>query len=150
MRVLVQRVSRASVAVEGRTVSSVGPGLLVLLGVGAEDGGEDADWLARKVATLRIFPDDDGVMNVSVADAGGEALVVSQFTLLASTKKGHRPSYIRAARPVQAVPLYERFCERLEDAVGRPVGRGEFGAAMSVELVNEGPVTIWIDSRNRE
>jgi D-tyrosyl-tRNA(Tyr) deacylase len=130
--------------------SSIGTGLLVLLGVGHDDGQEDLDWLVKKIAGLRIFNDDDGVMNRSVTDVGGEALVVSQFTLMASTKKGNRPSYIGAAGHEKAIPMYEAFCSALSAAIGRPVGTGEFGADMKVALVNDGPVTICIDTKNRE
>jgi D-tyrosyl-tRNA(Tyr) deacylase len=150
MRVLIQRVSEASVTVDSKTISRIGEGLLILLGVSVEDDESDLEWLVNKVANLRIFPDAEGVMNRSLLDAEGEALVVSQFTLQAATKKGNRPSYIKAARPEQAVPLYEKFVSRLEALLGKKVGTGEFGAMMSVALTNEGPVTIWIDSRNRE
>ena len=150
MRAIIQRVSSASVTIEGETRSSIGLGLLVLLGVGHEDGPEDIDWLVKKIAALRIFPDDEGVMNRSVVEVGGDALVVSQFTLMASTKKGNRPSYIKAAGHELAVPLYEAFCAALSDAVGRTVGTGEFGADMKVALVNDGPVTICIDTKNKE
>ena len=149
MRVVIQRVSSASVSIDGQVRSAIGPGLMILLGIGPEDGPEDIDWLVRKVAGLRIFNDEAGVMNRSVVDVGGEALVVSQFTLMASTKKGNRPSYIGAAGHELAIPLYEAFCQALSEAVGRPVGTGEFGADMKVALVNDGPVTICIDSRNR-
>ena len=149
MRVVIQRVSSASVTIGGEVRSSIGPGLLVLLGIGPDDGPEDIDWLVRKVAGLRIFNDDEGVMNRSVVEVGGEALVVSQFTLMASPKKGNRPSYIGAAGHELAIPLYESFCQALTAAVGRPVGTGEFGADMKVSLVNDGPVTICIDSKNR-
>ena len=149
MRVVIQRVSSASVSIDGQVRSAIGPGLMILLGIGPEDGPEDIDWLVRKVAGLRIFNDEAGVMNRSVVEVGGEALVVSQFTLMASTKKGNRPSYIGAAGHEIAIPLYEAFCQALSDAVGRPVGTGEFGADMKVALVNDGPVTICIDSRNR-
>lgn len=149
MRVVIQRVSGASVSIGGRVRSSIGPGLLVLLGIGPEDGPEDIDWLVRKVAGLRIFDDEAGVMNRSVVEIGGEALVVSQFTLMASTKKGNRPSYIGAAGHELAIPLYKSFCQALAAAIGRPVGTGEFGADMQVALVNDGPVTICIDSKNR-
>ena len=148
MRVVIQRVRSASVTIGGRQCSAIGPGLLILLGIGHEDGPEDIDWLVRKVAGLRIFDDEAGVMNRSVVEAGGEALVVSQFTLMASTKKGNRPSYIGAAGHEIAIPLYEAFCAALSDAIGKPVGTGEFGADMQVSLVNDGPVTICIDSRN--
>ena len=149
MRVVIQRVSSASVSIDGQVRSAIGPGLMILLGIGPEDGPEDVDWLVRKVAGLRIFNDEAGVMNWSVVEVGGEALVVSQFTLMASTKKGNRPSYIGAAGHEIAIPLYEAFCQALSEAVGRPVGTGEFGADMQVALVNDGPVTICIDSRNR-
>lgn len=149
MRVVIQRVSSASVTIAGQVRSAIGPGLLVLLGIGPDDGPEDIDWLVRKVAGLRIFNDEAGVMNRSVVEIGGEALVVSQFTLMASTKKGNRPSYIGAAGHELAIPLYEAFCQALTEAVGRPVGTGEFGADMQVSLVNDGPVTICIDSKNR-
>jgi D-tyrosyl-tRNA(Tyr) deacylase len=150
MRALIQRVSSASVTIAGNLHSSIGPGLLVLLGVEEADGEEDITWLAGKIARLRIFSDAAGLMNLSVAEAAGEALVVSQFTLHASTKKGNRPSFIRAARPEQSVPAYESFCEALGAEMGRSVQRGEFGADMQVALVNDGPVTIWMDSKLRE
>ena len=149
MRVVIQRVSSASVSIGGKVHSSIGRGLMVLLGVGHDDGQEDIDWLVRKVAGLRIFDDEAGVMNRSVVEIGGDALVVSQFTLMASTRKGNRPSYIGAAGHEVAIPLYESFCQALSEAVGRPVGTGEFGADMQVALVNDGPVTICIDSKNR-
>ncbi|MBR5075677.1 MAG: D-tyrosyl-tRNA(Tyr) deacylase [Bacteroidales bacterium] len=149
MRVVIQRVSEASVTIGGEVRSAIGQGLLVLLGIGPDDGAEDIDWLVRKVAGLRIFDDEAGVMNRSVVEVGGEALVVSQFTLMASTKKGNRPSYIGAAGHELAIPLYESFCQALGAAIGRPVGTGEFGANMQVALVNDGPVTICIDSKNR-
>ena len=149
MRVVIQRVCEASVTIEGEVRSRIGQGLLVLLGVGPDDGAEDIDWLVRKVACLRIFDDEAGMMNRSVVEVGGEALVVSQFTLMASTKKGNRPSYIGAAGHELAIPLYASFCRALSEAIGRPVGTGEFGADMQVSLVNDGPVTICIDSRNR-
>ena len=150
MRTVIQRVSSASVAIDGRTVSSIGNGLLVLVGVENGDTEDDMRWLVGKTAGLRIFNDGDGVMNRSVIDCGGEVLAVSQFTLTASTRKGNRPSYIRAAGHGLAVPLYERYCEELSAAIGKPVGRGVFGADMKVSLVNDGPVTIIIDSRIRE
>ena len=149
MRVVIQRVLEASVTIDGKVRSSIGPGLLVLLGVGPDDGQEDVDWLVRKVAGLRIFDDEAGVMNRSVVEVGGEALVVSQFTLMASTRKGNRPSYTGAAGHSIAVPLYEVFCQLLSREMGCPVGTGEFGADMKVSLVNDGPVTICIDSKNR-
>lgn len=150
MRVVVQRVSSASVTIDGEVKSAIGRGLLILLGVGHEDGAEDIDWLVRKLAGLRIFDDEAGVMNRSIVDVGGEALVVSQFTLMASTKKGNRPSYIGAAGHELAIPLYEQFCSALSAAVGKKVATGEFGADMKVALVNDGPVTICIDTKNKE
>lgn len=149
MRVVVQRVSSASVTIGGQVKSSMGAGLLVLLGIGHEDDEEDIDYLVKKTSALRIFNDDAGVMNRSVTDVGGEVIVVSQFTLMASTKKGNRPSYIEAAGHEKAIPLYEEFCRRMSVAIGKPVGTGEFGADMQVSLVNDGPVTICIDSKNR-
>ena len=150
MRAVIQRVSSASVTIDGAVKSAIGQGLLILLGIGHEDGPEDIDWLVKKIAGLRIFDDNSGVMNRSVIDVGAEALVVSQFTLMASTKKGNRPSYIGAAGHELAIPLYERFCSALTDAIGRPVGTGEFGADMKVALVNDGPVTICIDTKRKE
>ena len=150
MRAVIQRVSSASVTIDGAVKSSVGPGLMILLGIGHGDGQEDIDWLVKKTAGLRIFDDEAGVMNCSVVDVGGDVLVVSQFTLLASTRKGNRPSYIGAAGHELAIPLYELFCAALSAAIGRPVGTGEFGADMKVSLVNDGPVTICIDTKNKE
>ena len=150
MRAVIQRVSSASVTIDGVVKSAIGPGLMILLGVGHEDTQEDIDWLVRKTVGLRIFNDDAGVMNRSVVEVGGEALVVSQFTLMASTKKGNRPSYLGAAGQELAIPLYEQFCAALSAAIGRPVGTGEFGADMKVALVNDGPVTICIDTKNKE
>ena len=150
MRAVIQRVSSASVTIGGQVKSSIGKGFLILLGVGYEEGQEDIDWLVKKISGLRIFDDEAGVMNRSVVDVGGEALVVSQFTLMASTKKGNRPSYIHAAGHEIAVPLYESFCTALSEALGKPVGTGEFGADMKVALVNDGPVTICIDTKNKE
>jgi D-tyrosyl-tRNA(Tyr) deacylase len=149
MRVLVQRVSEASVTIDGERVSAIGTGLLVLAGFEAGDAPADLEYCARKLAQLRIFADDAGVMNLSLLDIGGEALIVSQFTLLAETKKGNRPSYIRAARPEEGNALYGQFLALMEQVLGKPVGRGRFGADMKVALVNDGPVTIWIDSRQR-
>ena len=149
MRVVIQRVSSASVTIDGVVKASMGPGLLILLGIGHEDEAADMDYLVKKTAGLRIFNDEDGVMNRSVVDVGGEVLVVSQFTLMASTKKGNRPSYIEAAGHEKAIPLYEAFCSRLSEAIGKSVGTGEFGADMKVALVNDGPVTICMDSKNR-
>ncbi len=150
MRALIQRVSSASVTIDGRVHSAIGPGLLVLLGVEDADTAEDTAWLCGKIARLRIFPDDAGAMNLCLADTGGDALVVSQFTLFASTKKGNRPSFLRASRPEFAIPAYEVFLSALEKELGRPPASGVFGANMKVKLVNDGPVTIWIDSRARE
>lgn len=150
MRAVVQRVSRAAVAAEGVSVAEIGPGLLVLLGVATGDSEEDVQWLATKIARMRIFADEAQAMNRSVVEAGGEALVVSQFTLQASTKKGNRPSYIKAAPESISRPLYDRFTAALSEALGKPVATGEFGADMQVALINDGPVTIWIDSRNKE
>ena len=150
MRVLIQRVRESSVAIGGRTKSAIGRGLLVLAGVEAADTAEDLAWLAAKIVKLRVFDDEAGVMNLDVRQIGGEVLVVSQFTLYASTKKGNRPSYVRAAPEAVSRPLYERFTETLAEALGKPVATGEFGADMQVALVNDGPVTIWIDSRNKE
>lgn len=149
MRIVIQRVLSASVTIGGAVRSSIGPGLLILLGVGQEDDGADIDYLVKKTAGLRIFDDEEGVMNRSVVDVGGDVIVVSQFTLLASTRKGNRPSYIEAAGHEKAIPLYEEFCRRLSEAIGKPVGTGEFGADMKVALVNDGPVTICIDSKNK-
>ncbi len=150
MRLVIQRVLRASVGIAEKTVSEIGKGLLVLVGVESGDTEEDMRWLVGKTAGMRIFNDENGVMNLSVADVGGEVLAVSQFTLTASTKKGNRPSYIRAAGHDVAVPLYEKYCDGVSTAIGKPVGRGVFGADMQVSLVNDGPVTIIIDSRIRE
>ncbi len=150
MKAVVQRVSEASVTIEGAVKSEIGKGLLVLLGVGDGDTAEDIDWLVRKIVNMRIFPDSEGVMNVSVLDDGGDIIVVSQFTLMASCKKGNRPSYVKAARPEVSIPLYEEFCRRLSAALGKAVGTGEFGADMKVRLLNDGPVTICLDTRNPE
>jgi D-aminoacyl-tRNA deacylase len=150
MRAVVQRVSEASVTIDGLVTGQIGRGVLVLVGVEVGDSPGDADWLASKIVALRIFPDDEGKMNRSLVDAAGEALVVSQFTLPAGTKKGNRPSFVRAAPPEEAVPLYERFVAEIERGLGRPVARGVFAADMQVALVNDGPVTIIIDSRSRE
>lgn len=150
MRVVIQRVKEASVAIGGRTKSQIRTGLLVLLGIEEADTQEDIDWLCRKIVALRIFDDADGVMNRSIVDIGGDIIVVSQFTLMASTKKGNRPSYIRAARPETAIPLYETFCAHLSALLGKPIGTGQFGADMQVSLLNDGPVTICIDTKNKE
>lgn len=150
MRIVIQRVSHASVTIDGEVKSKIGKGYLVLLGVCEEDGQEDVDWLVKKVIGLRVFDDENGVMNRSIMDVGGEILVVSQFTLFASYKKGNRPSWLRAARHEISVPLYESFCKRLSEALGKKVGTGEFGAYMKVELLNDGPVTICMDTKNKE
>ena len=150
MRTVIQRVQHASVTIDGTVKSSIGNGLILLLGVEESDTSEDVDWLVRKVAALRVFDDDNGVMNRSILDVQGEALVVSQFTLYASYKKGNRPSWFRAASHEISVPLYEEFCSKLSEALGKPVGTGEFGADMKVELLNDGPVTICMDTKNKE
>ena len=150
MRTVLQRVSKASVTVEDKVVSSIGNGLLVLLGVEDADGKEDIDWLANKIINLRIFSDENDVMNGSVIDIDGDIIVVSQFTLHAQTKKGNRPSYIKAAKPDVAIPMYEAFVEVLEQRLGKKVGTGIFGADMKVELLNDGPVTITMDTKNKE
>ena len=150
MRTVIQRVTHASVTIDGNVKSEIRPGLLILLGVEGSDNSEDVDWLVKKVAALRIFDDEQGVMNRSLTDVGGEALVVSQFTLYASYKKGNRPSWFRAATHDISIPLYEEFCTKLSSAIGRPVGTGEFGADMKVELLNDGPVTICMDTKNKE
>ena len=150
MRVVIQRVSAASVTIDGTLKSAIGWGLLLLLGIEHEDTDDDLDWLVKKIAALRIFSDEAGLMNRSVQDIGGACLVVSQFTLHASTKKGNRPSFIRAARPDFAVPMYKKFVAALARESGRPVFTGEFGADMKVSLLNDGPVTILMDSKNRE
>ncbi|MEM9237392.1 MAG: D-aminoacyl-tRNA deacylase [Verrucomicrobiota bacterium] len=150
MKAVLQRVSEASVTIDGETVSSIGRGLLVLLGIEERDTEEEIAWLVGKICRMRIFGDDEGLMNLSLSDTGGDAIVVSQFTLHALTKKGNRPSFIRAARPEQSEPLYDRFCEVMSTELGKNVGRGRFGADMKVGLVNDGPVTIVIDSLNRE
>ena len=150
MKIVIQRVSRASVTIDGKVKSSIGRGFLVLLGIASDDTVEDVDWLCKKIVNLRVFDDENGVMNKSILDINGDILVISQFTLMASYKKGNRPSWIHAAPHSIAIPLYELFCSRLGDAIGRPVGTGEFGADMKVELLNDGPVTICMDTRNRE
>jgi len=150
MRAILQRVLEASVTVDGKEISSIGPGLLLLLGVEEGDTEEDVAWLSGKISRMRIFSDDEGKMNRSVVDAGGGIIVVSQFTLHASTKKGNRPSFLKSAPPAVSEPLYEKFCEALGGETGGPVGRGIFGADMKVALVNDGPVTIFVDTRARE
>ena len=150
MRALIQRTKYASVAIEGKCKSAIKQGLLVLVGIEEADEKGDIEWLCKKIVNLRIFDDENGVMNHSVLDINGEILVVSQFTLHASTKKGNRPSYIRAAKPEISIPLYETFCKELSISLGKEVGTGEFGADMKVELLNDGPVTIWMDTKNKE
>jgi D-tyrosyl-tRNA(Tyr) deacylase len=150
MRALIQRVTSASVTINGQTSGQIDPGLLILLGIEDADTTEDINWLCGKISRLRIFSDEDGLMNRSVTDVNGGLLVVSQFTLYGSTKKGNRPSFIRSAKPPVAIPLYKQFVKTLGEVAGRPVETGEFGADMQVALVNDGPVTIWIDSRARE
>ena len=150
MRVLIQRVTHASVTVDGEVFGEIGPGLLVFLGIEDADGEEDIRWLSGKIVNLRIFNDEEGVMNRSVLDTGGDVLLVSQFTLHAAIKKGNRPSYIRASKPEVAIPLYEQMIRQLEADLGKPVQTGIFGADMKVALLNDGPVTIWMDSKARE
>ena len=150
MRVLIQRVKAASVTVDGEVISLIHNGLLVFVGVTDDDNREDILWLTKKIANIRLFDDENGVMNRSVIEAGGDILAVSQFTLMASTKKGNRPSYIKAAKPDISIPLYEEFCSEMELAVNKPIKRGVFGADMKVSLLNDGPVTIFIDSKNKE
>lgn len=150
MRILIQRVKNASVTVDNELISLINKGLLIFVGIGEDDNDEDIQWLAKKIANIRLFDDENGVMNKSVIDINGEVLAVSQFTLMASTKKGNRPSYIKAAKPEISVPLYEKFCTETEIAINKPIKRGVFGADMKVDLLNDGPVTIFIDSKNRE
>ena len=150
MRIVIQRVSRASVTIEGTVKSAIEKGYLILIGVCEEDTEEDVEWLVRKVVGLRVFDDENGVMNKSIMDVDGNVLVISQFTLFASYKKGNRPSWLRAAKHEISVPLYESFCTKLSAALGKKVGTGEFGADMKVELLNDGPVTICMDTKNKE
>lgn len=150
MRVVIQRVQHASVTIEGTLHSKIGKGYLILLGVCEEDTSEDVEWLVKKIVDLRVFEDENGVMNRSIMEEDGEALVVSQFTLYASYKKGNRPSWFRAASHEISIPLYEEFCSKLSEAMNKPVGTGEFGADMKVELLNDGPVTICMDTKNKE
>ena len=150
MRLLIQRVTEASVTIDNKIKSAIQNGLLVLVGIENEDNQTDIDWLTRKLLNLRVFNDESGVMNKSVRDIDGELLIISQFTLHASTKKGNRPSYTKAAKPDIAIPLYEQFVKTIEKELGKSVGTGEFGADMKVRLLNDGPVTIWIDSKNKE
>ena len=150
MRAVIQRVSHASVTIEGVVKSSIQQGYLILLGICDEDSMEDVDWLVKKIANLRVFGDENDVMNRSILDMNGEALVVSQFTLYASYKKGNRPSWFRAGSHEHSIPLYEAFCKELSNQLGKPVGTGEFGADMKIELLNDGPVTICMDTKNKE
>lgn len=150
MRAVIQRVSHASVTIEGIVKSSIGAGFLVLLGICEEDTTEDVDWLIRKIIGLRVFDDENHVMNLPITDINGEILIISQFTLYASYKKGNRPSWLRAAKHEVSIPLYKAFCDKLSDTLGKPVGTGEFGADMKVELLNDGPVTICMDTKNKE
>ena len=150
MRIVIQRVTHASVTINGEMHSSIGQGYLILLGICEEDTSEDVDWLVHKVIGLRVFDDENHVMNRSIMDVDGEVLVVSQFTLYASYKKGNRPSWLRAGSHEHSIPLYEAFCKQLSNALGKPVGTGEFGADMKVELLNDGPVTICMDTKNKE
>jgi len=149
MKTVVQRVSEASVTIEGEVVSQIKNGLLILLGIEVEDNFEDIQWLTKKIVNLRIFNDDNGIMNNSLLDINGEAIIVSQFTLQASTKKGNRPSYLKAAKPEISIPLYKKFIIQMEQELGKKVGTGKFGADMKVSLINDGPVTLIIDSKNR-
>lgn len=150
MRAVIQRVNKASVTINEKTKTSIGKGLLILVSIEINDTGEDIDWLCKKIVQLRIFNDENGVMNIPITEAGGEILAISQFTLHAKTKKGNRPSYIHAAKPDVAIPLYEKFVQQLEQLLGKKVQTGEFGAYMKVELVNDGPVTIFIDTKRKE
>lgn len=150
MRVVIQRCGHASVSIGGTVKASIGSGFMILVGIEEADGAEDIEWLCKKIVNLRVFDDENGVMNRSILEAGGDILVISQFTLHASTKKGNRPSYIHAAKPDIAIPRYEEFCSALGTALGKPVSTGEFGADMKVELMNDGPVTILIDTKNKE
>lgn len=150
MKAVIQRVTKSSVTIDGRIKSSIGPGLLILLGIEDGDSLEDISWLSSKIVNLRIFNDQQGVMNLSLIDIYGELLLISQFTLHASTKKGNRPSYIKAANPEIAIPLYEQMISHLQNNLGKPIQTGEFGADMKVDLLNDGPVTIIIDTKNRE
>ena len=150
MRVVIQRAGHASVTIDGTCKSTIGKGLLILVGIEETDGQEDIDWLCKKIVNLRVFDDENGIMNKSILDINGEILVISQFTLHASIKKGNRPSYIRAAKPEISIPLYEQFCRELSSSLGKEIGTGEFGADMKVELLNDGPVTICMDTKNKE
>ena len=150
MRTVIQRVARASVTIDGKTKSQISSGMLILLGICEEDGKEDIEWLVKKIANLRIFDDEKGVMNKSILEMDGEIMVVSQFTLYASYKKGNRPSWFKAAKPEISTPLYQLFCNEMSQAINKQVATGEFGADMKVELINDGPVTICMDTKNKE
>lgn len=150
MRVVIQRVTHASVTIEGKVKSAIGKGYLILVGIGSDDTEEDAQWLIKKIVGLRVFDDEHGVMNLSIKDVGGDILIVSQFTLMASYKKGNRPSWIHAAPHNISIPLYNRFVDLMTEAMGKPVGTGEFGAMMEVDLLNDGPVTICMDTKHKE
>ncbi|MBO7466413.1 MAG: D-tyrosyl-tRNA(Tyr) deacylase [Bacteroidaceae bacterium] len=150
MRVVIQRVKKASVSIEGSIKSAINKGMMILVGIEEQDNDEDIQWLSKKIINLRIFPDENDVMNRNILESGGDILVISQFTLMASTKKGNRPSYIRAAKPEISIPLYENFCAELTSLLQKPVSTGVFGADMTVELINDGPVTICIDTKNKE
>ena len=150
MKVVIQRVIQASVTIQQQLHASIGRGMMILVGIQADDHEEDIEWLSSKICNLRIFDDENGVMNKSILEDGGEILVISQFTLHASTKKGNRPSYIKAAKPEISIPLYEQFCKDLSGALGKEIGTGTFGADMKVELLNDGPVTIYMDTKNKE
>lgn len=150
MRVVIQRVTHASVTIEGKVKSAIGKGYLILVGIGSDDTEEDAQWLIKKIVGLRVFDDEHGVMNLNIKDVGGDILIVSQFTLMASYKKGNRPSWIHAAPHNISIPLYNRFVELMTEAMGKPVGTGEFGAMMEVDLLNDGPVTICMDTKHKE
>ena len=150
MRTVIQRVARASVTIAGKTKSQISSGMLILLGICEEDGKEDIEWLVKKIANLRIFDDEKGVMNKSILEVDGDIMVVSQFTLYASYKKGNRPSWFKAAKPEISTPLYQLFCNEMSQAIGKQVATGEFGADMKVELINDGPVTICMDTKNKE
>ncbi len=150
MRIVIQRVKHASVSIEGKVKSKIGKGYMILVGICSEDTEEDIKWLVKKIIGLRIFDDENGVMNLSIKDVGGDILVVSQFTLMASYKKGNRPSWLKAAPHSISIPLYNQFCKELEEALGKPIGTGEFGAMMEVDLLNDGPTTICMDTKNKE
>jgi D-tyrosyl-tRNA(Tyr) deacylase len=150
MRTVIQRVKQASVSIEGKIISNIGKGLVIFIGIEDRDTKEDIEWLAKKIINLRVFDDNKGVMNYSVTEIDGEIMVVSQFTLQASVKKGNRPSYIKASKPLTAIPLYKYFCQKTAYELGKKIASGIFGSYMQIELINDGPVTIWIDSQNRE